>query len=75
MDIEDLVEAARAKWPNCESCRAVLRQHDNEFGPNLMCAECGCRHCPFYGAEVDEGEHFITSTGEIQGDSGYTTSN
>lgn len=68
MDVAELVEMARMRRGECGSCGAPLSPGDLDTGPNLMCRECGMRHCPFCGAEVESCDHFIVTTGEIDAD-------
>lgn len=66
--MEELVEAARLRYSTCRSCNEPLGQSDPAEGPNLMCGNCGMRHCPFCGSEVECCEHFVYTTGEIDAD-------
>ena len=69
-DLDAFIEQARLRFA-CRECGGSWIT--DEESNNLMCRECGSRHCPFCGIEVPfPGEagcpHFIITTGEVEWD-------
>lgn len=71
-ELDEMIEAARLRQGVCADCGAPLKSHEpiSAWGPNLMCGQCGTRHCPFCGAYVFNCIHYLGTTGEIDAELG-----